>query len=358
MEYWLAMHDPGLTACLGMATEFVPGLQLAHRFYWDAVTPVLNDHLPDLVHTAALIGGGSEVLGFDTEQSTDHNWGPRLQLFLSKPDFERHGCTIAELLADHLPPTFLGYPTNLEPLGAAGTRHMQTTTGRLHHGVVVADLDDWLTGHLGFDPLAEITVFDWLATPAQTLAEVTMGGIFHDGLGQLDAVQHRLSWYPDDLWRYLLACQWQRISQEEAFTGRCGQVGDELGSAIVTARLVRDLTRLCLFMARRYPPYSKWLGSAFARLSCATTLTPVLTAAMSATCWRDREHHLATAYETVATMHNTLGLTTNIDTHTRPYHDRPFHVLHAERFTHALLETVSNDAVRKSLTDPAGRFAG
>lgn len=35
------------------------------------------------------------------------------------------------------------------------------------------------------------------------------------------------------------------------------------GSAVITARLARDLMRLCLLMDRRYPPYSKWLGTAF-----------------------------------------------------------------------------------------------
>ncbi|TCP46836.1 uncharacterized protein DUF4037 [Tamaricihabitans halophyticus] len=329
-----------------MATEFIPGLRLAHRFYLDAVAPLLQDQLPGLVHTAALIGTGSEVLGFDTAQSTDHDWAPRVQLFLNKRDFDRHGAAITELLADHLPRTFLGYPTNLEPRTAGGNRQMRATTGRLRHGVVVADLDGWFTNHLGFDPLADITVFDWLATPTQTLAEVTAGEVFHDGLGRLNSARHRLSWYPDDLWRYLLACQWQRISQEEAFTGRCGQVGDELGSAIVAARLVRDLTRLCFLLARTYPPYGKWLGSAFARLPCATTLTPVFTAALRATGWYDRVGHLATAYETIAAMHNDLGLTANIDTRTRPYHDRPFRTLHAERFTHALRESISEDTVR------------
>ena len=32
-----------------------------------------------------------------------------------------------------------------------------------------------------------------------------------------------------ELWLYRLACQWKRISQEEAFMGRCADVGDELG---------------------------------------------------------------------------------------------------------------------------------
>jgi hypothetical protein len=63
--------------------------------------------------------------------------------------------------------------------------------------VVIAELEDWLTGHLGFNPLAEITTFDWLATSTQGLAEVTSGAVFHDGLSQLQPVRRRLAWYPD-----------------------------------------------------------------------------------------------------------------------------------------------------------------
>jgi hypothetical protein len=58
----------------------------------------------------------------------------------------------------------------------------------------------------------------------------------------------------------VLVCQWARIGQAEAFPGRCAEAGEELGSAIVTARLACDLIRLRLLMRRRYPPHSKRVG--------------------------------------------------------------------------------------------------
>jgi hypothetical protein len=79
-------------------------------------------------------------------------------------------------------------------------------------------------------------------------------------------LRNRLGWYPDNVWRYLLAAQWTRIVQEEAFVGRAAEAGDELGSRLIAARLAREVMRLCLVLARRYPPYSKWLGTAFAAL--------------------------------------------------------------------------------------------
>jgi hypothetical protein len=93
-------------------TDFIPGLALARRFYWEAVRPVLDAEFPGLPHSAALVGYGSEVLGLDTPMSTDHHWGPRAMLFLAEVDYERCHQTIHETLHWRLPHRFLGYPTN------------------------------------------------------------------------------------------------------------------------------------------------------------------------------------------------------------------------------------------------------
>ncbi len=144
-----------------------------------------------------------------------------------------------------------------------------------------------------------------------------------------------------------MACQWQRIGQEEAFPGRCAEAGDELGSALITARLARDLLRLVLLMQRRYPPYSKWLGSAFARTAAASSLAPLLTAAATATNWPDRERNLSAACEAVARLHNAIAVTPQLDPAVRPtYYDRPYCVLEAGRFVQALREQISDDRVR------------
>ena len=70
---------------------FIPGLELCGRYYAELVRPLLDQHFPDLRYAAALIGYGSEVLGFDTEMSMDHAWSPRLLLFLSEKDLTLAG---------------------------------------------------------------------------------------------------------------------------------------------------------------------------------------------------------------------------------------------------------------------------
>jgi len=305
------------------------------------VRPLLDEACPGLDHAAALLGWGSEVLGFDSARSTDHNWGPRLQILAGDNAEPGPLAELAGLLERRLPESFRGYPVFFPA--------SEDPASVPRHWVEVAALHPFLQQIVGFDPADSIPVAAWLATPTQRLAEVTGGSVYHDGPGQLTLARARLAWYPDQVWRYVLACQWQRISQEEAFPGRCAEAGDELGAAVVAARLARDLMRLCLLMRRRYPPYSKWLGSAFARLPEAETIGPALSAALAATDAGARERGLCRAYELAAARHNDLGLTDPVDPRTRPYYDRPFQVLDAGRLTAALLATVTEPELRRRL---------
>ena len=115
---------------------FIPGMELSRRFYWEAVRPVLDRLCPGVAHSAALIGSGSETLGFDDEMSRDHNWGPRLQLFRRRNDWEGLADDVDTALRHKLPRCFLGYPTNFsEPdPDDGGTQVMEATeSGPVNH---------------------------------------------------------------------------------------------------------------------------------------------------------------------------------------------------------------------------------
>jgi len=90
---------------------FVDGLRLSQLLYEEAVKPILAALFPSLAYAAALIGGGSEILGYDTSLSADHDWGPRLVLFLAERDYEADARRIDSALWEQLPLTFHGYPT-------------------------------------------------------------------------------------------------------------------------------------------------------------------------------------------------------------------------------------------------------
>jgi hypothetical protein len=284
----------------------------------------------DVPHAAALLGTGSDVLGYDTARSTDHGWGPHLQLFVSPPDVS----AVSERLAA-LPETFEGWPV----------RYGWDDVVEQHH-IGVTPLSSFLTARLGVDPRPAPSARDWLLMPQQQLLGVVRGAVYADPVGELAAVRASLAYFPDAVWLWMLGCQWVRISQEEAFVGRCAEVGDELGSRLVAGRLARELMRLAFLLERTYWPYSKWFGTAFASLPGADSLGAVLSDAVAATSYPAREAALVSAYELLARRHNALGVTATVDPSTRPFHGRPFRVLMAERFSDATFAAVSDPWLR------------
>lgn len=326
--------------------QFVPGIELAGAFYRDAVRPLLD---ADLEHSAALIGPGSEVLGFDTEMSRDHHWGPRVMLFLRSEDLASRWPRISERLAAQLPRAILGYPTSFTPPDPLdhGVQHLQATEeGAINHRVEAYTLEGYFERYLGIDLHDDPRPSVWLALPQQRLLAVTSGAVFHDDLG-LEAVRKRLGWYPHDVWLYLLACGWHRIAQEEHLMGRAGFVGDELGSGLIGARLVRDVVRLAFLMEKRYAPYPKWLGTAFRQLDSSARLMPVLEAAVRARSWRGRERALCEGYSIVAQMHNALEITAPLPTAVSRFYGRPFKVIGGDRFAEAILCAITDPSVLK-----------
>ena len=338
-------HDRHLAETAGPA--FVPGVRLCERFYEDAVRPILATAFPALTYSAALIGSGSDVLGYDTPRSTDHDWGPRVLLFVDEQEYAEVAAPIHAALSQRLPREFAGYSTHFGEPDAEGVQTPAAQgAGPLVHKVEVHTPRQFCRDRLGVDPRGGLPLRDWLILPQQKLLEFTAGRVYHDGLGALGEMRAQLAWYPHDVWLYLLAAQWQRISQQEPFVGRAGETGDEPGSRLVAATLVRDLMRLCFLMERRYAPYTKWFGTAFSRLAAAPDLTPSLQGALRADSWQERERHLCAACEAVARRHNALGITAFLAEHVSFFHNRPFRVIHGERFAWALRDAITDPEMR------------
>jgi hypothetical protein len=325
--------------------HFIKGLELSHIFYEEAVKPLLDSKYPDLVYSAGHLGAGSDVLGFDTEQSIDHDWGPKLLIILGEKDHEKYHETLDTFLGHNLPIEIRGFPINFD-YHDDGSIVMQLSDDRpLNHGVKIVTIRDYFERYLTVNPLEKMSPLDWVVLPEQRLRSIARGRIFHDGLGQMQSILEKLSYYPNDVWLYLLSAQWQRIAQEEPFMGRCGQVGDELGSRVVGSRLVYDIMKLCFLMEKQYAPYIKWFGTAFSQLRSAGILTPILMRVFEATSWKNREEYLVQAYEIVAGMHNDLGITAPMKAKVSSFHNRPFRIIRAEDFADAIYETIQDEEV-------------
>jgi hypothetical protein len=321
------------------------GIELSRRFYRDLVAPWLADTQPGLGHAAALIGYGSELLGFDDDTSRDHNWGPRLLLFVSPGDFAQHADSLVTGFAASMPAEFLG-----EPIGWRSRPHPAASgpeeRGHNAHGLEVMTLRAFAERMLGRSDPSALSTSDWLGFTEQRLLAFTAGAVFHDGPGALTAARSSLSWYPLDIWLYRLACQWRRIAEEQAFVGRAGQVGDDLGSRVEAARMVREIMRLGFLLERRYAPYPKWLGSGFALLPIAADLLPLLQAALRADDWHDRQEALARAYHILARRQLADRVGATFTPRLGPYHERPFTTINADEIIAATCAAIADPRVR------------
>lgn len=317
--------------------EFIPGLTLSKIFFDEAVRPLLDQHAPGLSYAAARIGSGSDVLGYDTTMSTDHDWGPRLTLFLLPAEAARAE-DLAVVLERGLPATLRGYPVRFAP--SDGSRPAGSW-------VEVTTVRAFVAATLGFDLNQPLTATDWLSFPRQRLLYLTAGQVYHDGGGELTAVRERFAFYPRDVGYYVLAAGWQRLGQEGHLMPRAGIAGDERGAALIGARLVRDLMSLAFLLERQYAPYAKWFGTAFSRLACAPSLAPLLDRAQRAAAWPERNQALVAAGEELVRHHNALAITPPIPVLAARFHERPFQVIQPEPIIAALRQQVADPAVRE-----------
>ncbi|MBM7568147.1 DUF4037 domain-containing protein [Paenibacillus sacheonensis] len=307
--------------------SFMKGIELCRRFHLEIVEPVMAQHAAFLSYSSALIGPGSEVLGYDTEMSTDHDWVPRVYLFLDQPDIG-HAEQIRSTLQEQAPERFYGFPVDIRKC-------------------VITTVPRFIERYFAVSKAERIELLDWLTFPSQSLLEVTQGEVYRDDRGQLSALRERFGYYPHDIWLYLLASGWQRIGQEEHLMLRAGYAGDELGSAIIASRLVRDIMNLCFLMERRYAPYPKWFGTAFKRLQSAEALLSPLWTAQTAVTWRERERALNHAYKHLSTMHNGLALTEKIPDEVSAFYDRPFNVMNGEKIASLIANRIVDAELRQ-----------
>ncbi len=201
-------------------------------------------------------------------------------------------------------------------------------SGPVEHLIEIETISGYWQRTGKIDPFHELTVTEWLTIPQQQLLEWTAGKVFHDDLG-LGDVRQKFSWYPQDVWLYLLASQWAQLAEIEAFVGRTWQLGDELGFHLLKTRAVDQIMRLCFLMEKSYAPYAKWYGTAFKTLQCYPELKEIVNQILKATTYPDCEPWLVKAYLYVAEKHNRLQITAVVEPITRTYSG--WHVYNAEQ---------------------------
>ena len=330
---------------------FIHGLDLGERFFIEIVKPLLDEFYPSLEYVACRLGPGSDVLGFDTNQSRDHDWGPKFDLLLES---ETYIDELNTFLNQHLRgKTVCGYSTQFERFGEADGQitlvNVPNTQENTCHGIRLMTTKQFFIDYLNWTiDQGEPTFEDWLTFPSQHLLTIVRGRVFHHTKNMnIEQIRSQLAYYPEDVWLYLIGCSWQRIGQEEHLMGRAGQAGDELGSSLLANRLVRDIMRLSFLLEKQYYPYAKWFGTAFRQWTTdGSIFEPILRQVQLAKTWQEREQHLSIAYQRLASKTKDK-LSVDISTETSSFHNRPFQVINGGIIAEKIFARIGDNRIRQ-----------
>ena len=223
------------------------GLELSEQYYRELVEPAIRESCPEaLPHLAAgLVGEGSDCFGFDDEISKDHDWGPRVCLWLQDAAYERFFHVLASTLVS-LPDTFRGERFSLRTPEAAGRQGVLRT----------GDFYRFFTG----DPEGPRTFRDWLSLPESHLAACTNGKVFYDGPGRFSLIRHHiLNGCPEDVRRKRLAARIALMAQSGQYNYlRCLKHGEPVAAFLALSEFTKHSLAVVYFLNRRYMPFYKW----------------------------------------------------------------------------------------------------
>lgn len=178
---------------------------------------------------------------------------------------------------------------------------------------------------------------------------------------ELDIIRQQFSYYPNDIRLYIIASYWRRIESEGHLMCRCGTVGDEIGSAIIAGRLVRDIMHLCFLYQHVYAPYPKWYGSAFNNLAIVQYhgMTGMIEEVLAARDWKTRHDSINRVYELLCKIHNecdSLGVC-RLPVHSVQFHSRPFKVMSLGNFSEDICKCINDPSLEYLLKRGKG-FGG
>ena len=204
------------------------GRELAHQVAQD-----IELNLPDLAPymCLALVGTGSECLGFDDAISEDHDFTKRCQLFLPADIYETN--------KERLQSYFKNY--------AYGTVQIECISKFYQRYTL------YLEG-----PQCEK---EFRRVPQDLLCTATNGEVFLDNFGSFTHIRQRLlAYYPEDIRLRKIAYELNQLAQSGQYNlPRMLQRGDTIAASLALHQFVHHYMLLVHLFNKSYAPFYKWL---------------------------------------------------------------------------------------------------
>lgn len=224
------------------------GLELCRRYYEEICRPAIETSFAGYVDKMAfgLAGDGSECYGFDDEVSQDHDFGPRIMIWLTLEDFDEFGEKLHNFVIN-LPRNFLGYNGLNTSCYGEGREGVFTIPG-------------FYKRFLGIDHLPS-TIREWRLLPESNLSIATNGQIFSDPVGEFTRFRNTLlEGYPGDLRLKMMAARCMKMAQSGQYNyARSFKRGEFVAALMAVSEFIDSAVSLVYLMNNRYKPFYKWM---------------------------------------------------------------------------------------------------
>ena len=222
------------------------GLDLSRQFYEEYGKKMLHEKFSQIESkiAIALIGSGSECMGYDDDISRDHDFDAGFIIFISddindKTKFE------LEREYSYLPNEFNGFKREiLSPVG--GNRKG------------VKRISDFLFEKLGRRD-ANLSLTDFLTIDEEYLLEITNGEIFRDDSEILINIWKKLTYLPNDIKLKKIAGELLIMAQSGQYNYVRAKKRLDIGAGKLSInKFVNSFIHFVFLINEVYMPYYKW----------------------------------------------------------------------------------------------------
>lgn len=245
----------------------------------------------------ALVGVGSECLGFDDEISEDHDFSSRCQLFLDDSDYKT-------------------YKSDLKSSLKIFCKDLESLTSNLKDiNVEIMSIPNFYKYYTLFENGPK-TESEYRKVPMDLLCVATNGKVFLDNLGKFSEIRNRLlNFYPEDIRLKKIAFQLNKMAQSGQYNySRMIKRGDTVAANIAQGEFVKHYLEFVHLLNKKYMPFYKWSYRNACSLEILGNFTQENLKKLSEASIYEKESIIEEICSTVVNTLNKLGLShSNID---------------------------------------------
>lgn len=239
----------------------------------------------------ALVGVGSECLGFDDEISEDHDFSSRCQLFLDDSDYKT-------------------YKSDLESSLKIFCKNLESLTSNLKDvNIEIMPISNFYKYYTLFENGPK-TESEYRKVPMDLLCVATNGKVFLDNLGKFSEIRNRLlNFYPEDIRLKKIAFQLNKMAQSGQYNySRMIKRGDTVAANIAQGEFVKHYLEFVHLLNKKYIPFYKWSYRSACSLEILGNFTKDNLKKLSEASIYEKESIIEEICLTVVNTLNELGL--------------------------------------------------